>query len=305
MIRQALFVLSLAFTALTASACGLVFQSRTVRLNVDSVPAGTRVRVGDRSAIAPAPLEIRRSQEARVVWAEKEGFQPACQIIEAPGNRALVTLDSIPAALGLLIDAMAGTYPVHNKLVAPVQLQPGSPERGSPAGLSDAQILTAWQSHVNVCHRNGRAVIEHADQVTVYSGGLPPNRPYRVLGPVDLGAAGTDRTFGFAYGGIAIAERTVETHYPAEMDVYLRRLACFLYGYDVDAVINADYWAIPGGTVFAKGIAVHFTNGSDSSSAPPATDPGHRLEQLQNLKDRGLITDDEYERKRHELLEGL
>jgi hypothetical protein len=124
-----------------------------------------------------------------------------------------------------------------------------------------------------------------------------------VLGPVDTSAEGQDRTTAIAIGYTVIVRRRYETHSPAEMDTYLRRLASLLYGYDVDAVINTDYTTIPGGSVFAKGIAVHYTDGPVAAGL--RSDPGERLERLRDLRERGLISEDEYERKRREAVEGL
>jgi hypothetical protein len=42
-----------------------------------------------------------------------------------------------------------------------------------------------------------------------------------------------------------------------------------------------------------------------SASAPASTDPEERLRKLKDLRDKGLITSDEYEKKRQEILKGL
>jgi hypothetical protein len=42
-----------------------------------------------------------------------------------------------------------------------------------------------------------------------------------------------------------------------------------------------------------------------SASAPASTDPEERLRKLKDLRDKGLITSEEYEKKRQEILKGL
>lgn len=92
----------------------------------------------------------------------------------------------------------------------------------------------------------------------------------------------------------------------SQMDERLRSAARQKYGGKADAVINVTYRTNYDGDVFASGLAVHFT---ESQPTPAATTQGPNLEQklteLKSLREKGLVTPDEYYEKRGKLLEGF
>ena len=77
-------------------------------------------------------------------------------------------------------------------------------------------------------------------------------------------------------------------------------------GSQVSAVINVNYQTRPDGEVFANGLAVHFPE-PPSPPAPVAPAPSleQKLIELKSLREKNLITPEEYHEKRSELLKGL
>ena len=80
------------------------------------------------------------------------------------------------------------------------------------------------------------------------------------------------------------------------------------YGSKVDAVINVTYRTEHDGNVFASGLAVHFVEQQSpppSTAAPLIRSTEERLQELRELRDKGLITPQEYDQKRQDILKGL
>jgi hypothetical protein len=75
------------------------------------------------------------------------------------------------------------------------------------------------------------------------------------------------------------------------------------YGSAVSAVINVSYRTDPDGDIYASGLAVRFVE----PQAPQAVSPSsptleQKLTELKSLREKGLITSEEYYEKRSELL---
>ena len=66
--------------------------------------------------------------------------------------------------------------------------------------------------------------------------------------------------------------------------------------------MNVHYENMPGNAFSAGGVAVRFTGVTPSSSRANGE---ARLQELRNLLDQGLITREEYERKRAQILNEL
>lgn len=141
-------------------------------------------------------------------------------------------------------------------------------------------------------------------KIIVTSGEI--SRPYEILGAVQIGE-------------VDFQEYALEQSLD-NLDRILRQKALKLYGPQVDAVINVSdhysgtslrYSYLTGlrnqpGTVFARGLAVRFTQAlSAQTSQPPTASGADRLRQLQQLLDQGLISREEYEQKRTQILRDL
>ena len=72
----------------------------------------------------------------------------------------------------------------------------------------------------------------------------------------------------------------------------------------VDAVINVTQRTDPDGDVFASGLAIHFVEPPKPASASIASTRSmeDRLRELLDLREKGLITPEEYYEKRVEIL---
>jgi hypothetical protein len=141
----------------------------------------------------------------------------------------------------------------------------------------------------------------------------PLSQPYRALGEVyvntrgviNLGSILNDTLFRSRF------ERAVQGPTPTAhietMNAVLRQEAVRRYGNQVDAVVNVVYRTDPDGDVFASGLAVQFVEEKqEADPAPPATPSLEaRLDELKQLREKNLITSEEYYEKRSKLLEGF
>ena len=113
--RPAAVWLTMAFSTLALAGCGLVFQRRTQSISITTDPPAAEVTLSRESVletvVAPATVAVQRSRDSLTVCAVKPKFQQQCQVLPFRSNRLLVTFDSIPAALGLLVDRIFGTWP--------------------------------------------------------------------------------------------------------------------------------------------------------------------------------------------------
>lgn len=138
----------------TITGCGLIFNGRTQRVVIRSVPEGATASFAGHEVITPGAVIVNRKLLWAVMRAAKDGHQPACQVVEASRNRAYIALDAIPLAIPLLIDLAAGTlreFPDEVYLTLE-PLAPGAPLRALPP---DQSILDAWvrsRRRVNLCN---------------------------------------------------------------------------------------------------------------------------------------------------------
>jgi hypothetical protein len=91
------------------------------------------------------------------------------------------------------------------------------------------------------------------------------------------------------------------------MNKILRAKARQQFGNKADAIVNVVYRNDPDGNVYASGLAVHFTEPQPPPTQATAKGPSleERLKELKDLREKNLITSEEYYEKRNELLKGL
>lgn len=143
----------------------------------------------------------------------------------------------------------------------------------------------------------------------------PISQPYEVLGEVHVNTRGMIN-FGSALNdalfrsplAVAAGGRTPVAH-TEQMNKFLKEKAREQYGNKVDAIINTTYNTDHDGDVFASGLAVHFVEQKPPETQQQAAPPGRhledRLKELKDLREKGLISVEEYNQKRQELLQGL
>ncbi len=138
------------------------------------------------------------------------------------------------------------------------------------------------------------------------------SQPHRILGMVSVDTTNVVRVdLGRAVVGAITGTRT--TKLPStpdaslsEMYERLRRRAREVYGFNADGVINATYHVEPDGDTFAEGVAVEFVEGQEREPLNSARSPiNDRLRTLERLREDGLINEDEFSRKKAQILDEL
>lgn len=138
----------------TVSGCGLIFNGRTQTVMIRSVPSGAVASFAGHEVITPGEVTVSRKFSKTVLRAEKDHYQPECQVVRAPRNFLYFILDIIPAGLPLLVDIAADTlrqFPDEIYLTLE-PLSPGATPRTLPP---DQAVLDAWDrsgTRVNLCN---------------------------------------------------------------------------------------------------------------------------------------------------------
>lgn len=154
-----------------------------------------------------------------------------------------------------------------------------------------------------------RASTSHPSEVVVTTG--PLSQPYEALGEVHVNTVGeiylgsllNDTLFRSPLARSIQATPATNT---VTMNEKLRQEARSHYGGRVDAVVNVSYRTDPDGDMFASGLAVHFIEPQPASAlTAPAPTLEQKLTELKSLREKNLITPEEYYEKRSELLKGL
>jgi hypothetical protein len=292
-----LLVCGLTLMAWLSGGCGLVFQGTTQELLLSTQPPGARVHFQSQDVTSPATITVRRRfRDEAVLKAEADRYYPACQVVDCGAPKWIKVLDSIPAAIPLLIDVAFGTLGSCD--VSSLRLEP-LPEEGVQFTIPDDSILlSSYRRNFDICRYPyffDPEFTRKASRIVVTAGGL--QRAYKELGPVDFGREGSDVTqwTGIVVANVGVTEgvRTFSKATPAEINEILRRHALRLYGEAVDAVSNVAYETNPKNDVFGTGLAVHFTN-QEADGTAGAVGIGSRLEDLIRARDKGLISPDEY-----------
>ncbi|MEO8602827.1 MAG: SHOCT domain-containing protein [bacterium] len=295
------------------SGCGLIIQGREQPLRISSAPVGASVSFDNQGLATPADLTIPRRASRSLIRIKKDGYYSVCQFLEWKSDPLLITLDSIPAAIPLLIDLSFHAFPGQNRDVN-VALDPIPP--GYVDVLpSDQEVLDAIKNRgVDLCNPPPEALpwirlrSRFGNQTTkVIAMEGEPSRPYVTLGQVDAAARGTSwwtvnlwsvggfGTFGFK------SYQHKESH--AGMNEFLKLKSLELFGDKVDAVVDIKYEDLPGNDVSGTGVAVHFTG--EAAAGTPEGTPAARLAELKKLLATGAISRSEYEKKRQAILNGL
>lgn len=280
-----------------SSGCGLILHGTTQTIAVDGVPAGATLHAGGVSSVAPN-ITVRRRRAPLLIRAEYEG-QAGCAIATSRMNRLATTLDSIPAAIPLAIDAAIGSVREYPDKVS-IILQPSLP--------SDAEILADWLNGAG-----NRCLARRP--IVVSPGGI--DVPYEVLGTVSVSLDDASREAFAAYEQEMTRQPSNATEALQAALIYEARSR---FGDRVDAIINTDptfgpnsfsVWGLRTieGERSASGVAVRFT-GENRGTEPrraeqSAESVSARLRALQLLREQQAITEAEYERKRAQILEGL
>ena len=149
-----------------------------------------------------------------------------------------------------------------------------------------------------------RASTSHPSEVIVTTGSL--SQQYQVLGTVEADTTDIGLSTSALYDVLFRPKiaRAIQGSSPKlstpQMDERLRSAARQKYGSKADAVINVTYRTNYDGDVFASGLAVHFVE-----PAPQASILEQKLTELKSLREKNLITPEEYYEKRGKLLEGF
>lgn len=264
----------LLLSALAASGCGLTMLGSRQTIYVSSAPDSGVVEVsGDLlEATTPTDVRVRRRPAWTVIRVSKPGYRAACALLEGDRPNLLVVLDSVPLAIPLLIDIIAGTlreYPPPPTF----QLEPLT-EDGVEVLPNAEMILSAWQNaEIDYCQpapalkealdfrsRN----LKRAQEIFVSTDDIS-HQPYTILGRVDQKAGGFDYWTGYSWavytGRITLASTEVfHDEYkpePTVLNELLQLEALRRYG-QADAIINVHYETLPNNDVSAGGLAVAF-----------------------------------------------
>jgi hypothetical protein len=140
----------------------------------------------------------------------------------------------------------------------------------------------------------------------------PLSQPYTALGEVNINTKGMINLGSILNDTLfrSPLQRAVQgptpTAHTETMNKMLREKAREQYGSQVDAVVNVVYRTDPDGDVFASGLAVHFAEPTPAPTlAPQVSTLEQKLTELKSLREKNLITPEEYSEKRSKLLEGL
>ncbi len=309
----------------SSAGCHLMIDGNRRTLHIDSDPSGASASFKGHEFTTPAEITTECTDWYAILRAAKSGYEPACQLVQSTRNRGLTFLDSIPIPVALIIDKMSGSLGGCFPEQVHVTLQPlqGQDQDLRPLPPDD-EIIAAWRTeHSDVCSlRSGYSYTSpqqvatqmQADysRVIVTTGSL--TQPYDVLGNVhadtvgmvNLGSVLTDALFR---SRLATSIQATPTANNEQMNQLLRERAVAAWGSKVSAVINVNYRVEPSGEVAADGLAVTFRPNADvprTSDVPSKPDNAEeRLERLKFLLQQGLITRDEYARRRAHVLEGL
>ncbi|HVO24787.1 MAG TPA: SHOCT domain-containing protein [Candidatus Margulisiibacteriota bacterium] len=302
-----------ALSIVMQAGCGLVFQGYHQTLKVTSAPEGATVTDGSKTLTTPTEMTVsrRKSSTPSILRFKKDGLYSACRLLEWQSDPLLVTLDSIPAAIPLLLDLAFRTFPGRYKDVAvPMdQLPPGYAD----IVPSNEQVMDALNRGINLCDPPAEVLAlmrlrsrfgDKASKVLALAG--EPSKSYAALGQVDVRTRGANWWAWnfFALSGFSNFSfrhyQFKESH--AEINEMLKLKALELFGERLDAVVNIQYEDLPGNDVSATGVAVRFVDAAEPTRAHSSSS---RLVELRHLFDDGVINHDEYEKKRKAILSGL
>jgi hypothetical protein len=297
------FAIGLLAASAVFSGCGLVFQGASQTIRLTTQPEGATIEFRDSKAVSPATLTFsRRVRDEEIYWASKEGYRPACRVNDCGPPRWIKVLDSIPAAIPLLVDLAAGTLGNCDDIALALDpLRAGDVPFALPSADQIPHEEGAAQGACLFPYLYDSGFAARAERIIVSTG--PLQQPHELLGNVDFGRLGFDKTesHAFALRGFAFAwaRLTFSKAAPAEINALLRKRALYQYGERVDALINVNYQSDPANSVFATAVAVHFSEKGAASTV------SSRLKELEGLRRDGLIGNHEYEEKRAEILRGL
>src|SRR6266850_845598 len=108
--RRSHRIFALPLLASLSAGCGLVFQGTTQQILLSTQPPGAHVHFRSQDVTSPATVTVRRRFFGEAVLkADAPHYYPACQVVDCGTPKWIKVLDSLPAAIPLLIDVAAGT----------------------------------------------------------------------------------------------------------------------------------------------------------------------------------------------------
>jgi hypothetical protein len=294
--------------------CGLLLQGREQPLRISSVPPGARVSIDGDTFQTPAQITIPRRSSDSLVRVHKDDYYSACSQLEWESDPLLVTLDSIPLAIPLVIDLVNRTLPGYIRDInVPLDaIPPGYPD----INPSDEEIRQALDDRdIDLCDPPPQVVPwirlrsrfgSEMAQVIAIQG--KPTRSYETLGQVEVRVKGVDwwsiNVFAELYGFPTLFYTSYNyTESQAGVNAMLKLKAVAQFGGPVDAVVDIRYDDLPGYDVSGTGVAVHFTDQGEPTQQPHSA--SERLGELKRLLNSGTISRSEYEQKRKAILNGL
>jgi hypothetical protein len=330
-LRQLASRLLVIVSLIASSGCHLLVNGNSQTVHIDTTPSGAAASFGGLEFTTPATLHMNRRDAYAVLRASKEGYAPRCELVKAEStgfSKMLTVIDSIPAALGLAIDGIAGSLQGPFPETISLTLEPAGPDEDAQALPSDEEILSAWDRGAHDLCQSGdldsgdsytspedvvQATQAAYARIVVTTG--PISQQYAMLGNVhadtrglvNIGSVLNDALFRST---LAASIQATPTANNAQMNQLLRQNAMALYGAKVDAIINVAYRVEPSGDVAADGLAVTFPRVQEGAApeAHPARAAATVEERLRNLKallDQGLISKDEYKSRRARVLQNM
>ena len=91
--------------------CGLLTYGPTQEVEIRTDPEGATASFRGATITTPGKVRVPRHKGVFVLRVSKRGYHPACKIVVFDKDALLVVLDSLPAAIPLGLDTMAGSWP--------------------------------------------------------------------------------------------------------------------------------------------------------------------------------------------------
>lgn len=280
------------------SGCGLVFQGVSQNVQLTSAPSESYVSFSGSEAVTPSTVRVSRRRGWRVIRGEHRGYIPACELVPCRLNPTVVTLDAIPLAIPLAVDAIFGALRTCPNEVS-IDLEPEIPGYRFPPLPTDQEVLRAHAGQEgNLCklHKSSRIVVLPGEV----------SRPHKVLGEVTANRSDM--------------RKHLVRMSPQGLDRVLRIKAYEAYGHSVDALITTGttfegtrlgYSAWRGirnraADGFARALAIQYTpDESKPTPVPPRRTISTRLQELQDAREKQLISEEEFDEQRLRIIHGF
>ena len=105
--RASACLITLSVLAANLSGCALIVQGPRESIDVKSIPPGVLAKAGDRQAITPGELKLKRNKEHRITF-EKEGLPTREATLEPKLSWWLLGNIFFGGLVGLIVDLTTG-----------------------------------------------------------------------------------------------------------------------------------------------------------------------------------------------------